>query len=182
MERDQGHAATPWSRAGRRAVVPREDEKGRRVNVLGAPAAGRQADLVWERTCGTIDAVMQLEFVWTKLAGLPGGADALEEPPAVSSRVRPCTVGRDNASAHVARIFKGRREELAAIGIEPFCLPPPRSPELSDIERVWRSAKYEDYPERVHTTADAVGTAVDHALNRQRAPIKGSAANSIEAA
>ncbi|MET8291524.1 hypothetical protein ABZV80_41105 [Streptomyces sp. NPDC005132] len=39
----------------------------------------------------------------------------------------------------MARAFKGRREELAAIGVELFYLPP-------RIERVWRSAKYEDYP------------------------------------
>ncbi|MCX5588766.1 transposase [Streptomyces erythrochromogenes] len=170
-----------WSRAGQRAVVPREDKTGRRVNVLGALAVGRHADLVWEKTCGKIDAVMLLEFVCTELAGLPGGATALEEPPAGFTRVRPCTVVLDNASAHVARIFKGRREELAAIGVELFYLPP-RSPELNDIERVWRSAKYEDYPERVHTTAEAVGTAVDQALNRQRARIKGSATNFIKAA
>ncbi|MFF4446075.1 transposase [Streptomyces sp. NPDC001502] len=109
-----------WSRAGQRAVVPREDKKGRRVNVLGALAVGRHADLLWEKTCGKIDAAMLLEFVCTKPAGLPGGADALEKPPAGFSRVWPCTVALDNASAHVARIFKGRREELAAIGVELF--------------------------------------------------------------
>lgn len=56
----------------------------------------------------------------------------------------------------MARVFEGRREELAAIGVALFSLPP-RSPELNDVERVWRSAKYEDHPERVHTTAEAVG-------------------------
>ncbi|MFB6776192.1 transposase [Streptomyces sp. NPDC056352] len=136
---------------------------------------------MWERSCGKIDAAMLLEFVCTNLAGLPGGAAALEQPPAGFTRVRPCTIVLDNASAHVARAFKGRREDLAAIGVELFYLPP-RSPELNDIERVWRSAKYEDYPERVHTTAEAVGTAVDRALNRQRARVQGSAANFIKAA
>ncbi|MFD5415170.1 transposase [Streptomyces nojiriensis] len=87
----------------------------------------------------------------------------------------------DNASAHVARPFKGHRAELAAIGVELLYLPP-RSPELNDIERVWRSAKYEDYPERVHTTTETVGTAVDRALNRQRTRIKGSATNFTKAA
>ncbi|MEU0521375.1 transposase [Streptosporangium sp. NPDC006007] len=86
-----------------------------------------------------------------------------------------------NLPAHVARVFKGRREEPAAIGVELFYLPP-RSPELNDIERVWRSAKYEDYPGRVHTTNEAIGTAVDQALNRQRAHINGSAANFTKAA
>ncbi|MFE4861221.1 IS630 family transposase [Streptomyces sp. NPDC056670] len=170
-----------WSRAGQRAVVPREDKEGRRVNVLGALCVGAHSDLIWERTCGKIDAVMLLEFVCTSLARLPGGAAVLGRPPTGFTRVRPCTVVLDNASAHVVRVFKGRREELDAIGVELFHLPP-RSPELNDIERVWRSAKYEDYPERVHTTAEAVGTAVDRALNRQRTRIKGSAANVTKAA
>ncbi|MFE2971400.1 transposase [Streptomyces sp. NPDC059340] len=116
-----------------------------------------------------------------RLAGLPGGGTALARPPDGFTRVRPCTVVLDNASAHVARAFKGRREELAAIGIELFYLPP-RSPELNDIERVWRSSKYEDYPERVHTIVEAVATAVDQALNRQRTRIKGSAADFTKAA
>jgi hypothetical protein len=170
-----------WSRAGQRSVVPREDKKGRRVNVLGALAVGAHADLVWEKTCGKVDAAMLLEFVCARLAGLPGGEAPLARPPDGFTRVRPCTVVLDNASAHVARAFKGRREELAAIGVELFYLPP-RSPELNDIERVWRSAKYEDYPERVHTTAEAVATAVDQALNRQRTRIKGSAADFTKAA
>ncbi|MER5327039.1 transposase [Streptosporangium roseum] len=59
----------------------------------------------------------------------------MDKPAAGFTRVRPCTVVLDTASAHEARVFKGRREEFAATGVEPFCLPP-RSPELNDIERV----------------------------------------------
>jgi hypothetical protein len=59
---------------------------------------------------------MLLEFVCVRLARLPGGAAALDEPAAGFTRVRPCTVVLDNASAHVAPVFKGQREELAAIG------------------------------------------------------------------
>ncbi|OKI41287.1 hypothetical protein A6A29_38130 [Streptomyces sp. TSRI0281] len=51
----------------------------------------------------------------------------------------------DNASAHVAKALKDRRDQLAKTGVKLFCLPP-RSPELNDIERIWRSAKYEDHP------------------------------------
>ncbi|QKV90694.1 LysR family transcriptional regulator [Streptomyces sp. NA02950] len=68
----------------------------------------------------------------------------------------------------MARAFKGPREELAAIGAE-LCSPPPRGPELNAIERMWHPAMYEVCPECVHTTAEAVGTAVGQALNRQRA-------------
>ncbi|GAB2992116.1 hypothetical protein GCM10023080_067400 [Streptomyces pseudoechinosporeus] len=82
----------------------------------------------------------------------------------------------DNASAHLDKEFKDRREQLAKIGVELFYLPP-RSPELNDIERIWRSAKYEDHPHRAHTSNDAITTAVDQALTRRRTRIQGSAAN-----
>ncbi|WP_254708364.1 NucA/NucB deoxyribonuclease domain-containing protein [Streptomyces lunaelactis] len=52
-----------WSRVGQRAVVPREDTKNRRVNVLGALIVGTAPDLLWERTPGKIDAAVLLEFV-----------------------------------------------------------------------------------------------------------------------
>jgi hypothetical protein len=60
-----------WSRTGQRAAVPREDTKDRRVNVLGALIAGTAPDLVWEHAPGKIDAAVLLEFVCSKLAGLP---------------------------------------------------------------------------------------------------------------
>jgi transposase len=104
----------------------------------------------------------------------------LADPPPGWRRNRPCTVVLDNASAHVAHAFKDRREELAAVGVRLFYLPP-RSPELNDIERIWRSAKYEGYPVRTHTTVDAIGVAVDQVLTRQCVRIQGSAANFTKA-
>ncbi|UUU23774.1 hypothetical protein [Streptomyces sp. DSM 40750] len=103
-----------YSRIGQRAVVPREDTKNRRVNVLGAQIVGTTPDLLWQPTCGKIDAGMLLGFVCADLAGLPGGAAALElaadgldgQLP-VRARSRPCTVVLDNASAHTAKAFKG---------------------------------------------------------------------------
>ncbi|GGW24675.1 hypothetical protein GCM10010317_104860 [Streptomyces mirabilis] len=65
-------------------------------------------------------------------------------------RSRPCTVVLDNASAYLAKKLNGRREQLAKIGVELFHLPS-RSPELNDIERVWRWAEYEDHPNQAHT-------------------------------
>lgn len=100
--------------------------------------------------------------------------------PATWHRVRPCTVVLDNASAHVAHAFKDHRNELAAVGVELFYLPP-RSPELNRIERLWRSAKYEDYPQRSQASIEALGNAVDHALQRQRARIRAAAANAVPA-
>jgi hypothetical protein len=130
-------APTGYTRArlGQRAVVPRQDTANRRVNVLGALTVGRHAELVWQHTTGKIDAQVLLEFVCTDIAALPGGAAALEHPPPGWRGRRPCTVVLDNASAHVAKAFKGRRDDLAGIGAELFYLPP-RSPELNDIKRI----------------------------------------------
>ncbi|MET8630557.1 transposase [Kitasatospora sp. NPDC004669] len=177
-----------WSRVGQRAVVPKEDTKNRRVNVLGAQIVGTVPDLLWQPTCGKIDAGVLLEFVCADLAGLPGGAGALElaadglgaQAMPVWARPRPCTVVLDNASAHTAKAFKGRREQLAKIGVELFYLPP-RSPELNDIELVWRQAKYQDYPHRAQTSTDAIGKAVNQAMNHQRDRIRQSATNLSQA-
>jgi hypothetical protein len=49
-----------WSRIGRRAVVPREDTKNRRVNVLGAKIVGVEPGQVWQRTSGKTDASVLL--------------------------------------------------------------------------------------------------------------------------
>lgn len=161
------------------ARAARWDTQCRRVNVLGTLVVGTTPDLLWEGTTGKVDAVMLLEFVCRRLAGLPGEAGALDLTAdgaaiPVWAQHRPCTVVLDNASVHVAKVFKGRREQLSKIGVELFYLPP-RSPELNDIEGVWRSAKYEDYPRRSHTDTEAIGTAVDQGLTRQRIRVQGSA-------
>jgi hypothetical protein len=182
-----------WSRVGQRALVPKEDTQDRRVNALGAQVVGTEPDLLWQRTSGKIDAGMLLEFVLVRLAGLGGGAAVLDlaadadgvgvgvDAIPVWERRRPCTIVLDNASAHVARAFKGHRRQLAKIGGDLFYLPP-RSPELNDIELVWRQAKYQDYPQRAQTSIDAIGEAVDRAMTRQRDRIRQSATNFTRAA
>jgi hypothetical protein len=171
-----------WARTGMRAVVGREDKKNRRINVLGAYVpCGPVPDLLWQTYTGKIDAQVLLEFVCARLAGLPQGAAQLAAPPAGWRRVRLCTVVLDNASAHVAHAFKDHRSELQAVGVELFYLPP-RSPELNRIERVWRSAKYEDYPHRSQASIEDLQNAVDEALIRQRMRIRGRAHNLPQAA
>lgn len=92
-----------------------------------------------------------LDFVCTRIARLPGGADRLGQPLHGWKRQRPCAIVLDNASIHHGQVFKSRCEELAAIGVHLFYLPP-RSPELNHIERLWRSMKYEDMPVHAYTT------------------------------
>ncbi|MFF5011206.1 transposase [Streptomyces phaeochromogenes] len=178
-----------WSRIGQRAVVPKEDTRNRRVNVLGAKILGSEPDLVWQSTSGKIDAEILLDFVCARPAGLGGGAAVLDlaadglgaDIMPVWERRRPCTVVLDNASAHRANAFKGRRRQLAKIGVELFHLPP-YSPELNDIELVWRQAKYEDYPQRSQTSTDSLGEAVDQAMTQRRDRIRRSAKNFTQAA
>lgn len=168
-----------WSRIGGRAVVPREDTRNRRINVLGAKIVGIEPDLLWQRTSGKINADVLLEFVCKRLAGLGGGAAVLDlaadglgtDVIPLFERRKPCTIVLDNASAHVARAFKGRRRQLVKIGLELFYLPP-YGPELNDIELVWWQAKYQDYPQCSHTSTDSHGEAVDQAMTRQRDQIR----------
>ncbi|MFH8663216.1 transposase [Streptomyces afghaniensis] len=166
-----------WSRIGQRAVVPREDKSDRHINVLGALVVGTGPDLLWEHTPGKIDAKVLLEFVCCRLAGLPGGAGALALA-ADGARLAALPAVHGGAGQRLRAPGQGVQgpQRLAGIGVELFYLPP-RSHELNDIERVWRSAKYEDYPHRAHTSVDAIAAAVDQALARQRTHIQGSAAN-----
>ncbi|MGW2817911.1 transposase [Streptomyces sp. NPDC001415] len=157
--------------------------------MLGTKIVGTEPDLLWQHTSGKIDADVLLEFVLVRLAGLDGGAGVLDlaadglsvDVMPVWKRRRPCTVVLDNASAHVAKAFKGRRRQLVKIGVELFYLPPYR-PELNDIELVWRQAKYQGYPTRTQTSIDAIGKVVDRAMPRHRDRIRGSVPNGVEAA
>ncbi|WKU42752.1 transposase [Streptomyces sp. VNUA116] len=145
-----------WARTGTRVVVNREDTKNLRVNVLGAlNDTGPEPELLWTTVEHRIDAATVLDFVCNHIARLPGGADRLSTSPAGFKRSRPCTIVLDNASIHHADAFKGRREELAAIGVHLFYLPF-RSQELH--------------------------TAVDRALNRRAAAMTPATAQILEIA
>ncbi|WKK24069.1 IS630 family transposase [Streptomyces olivoreticuli] len=158
-----------WARTGTRVVVRREDTKNRRVNVIGAlNNTGPEPELVWMAVEHRLDAAMVLDFVCAQIARLPGGADRLAQPPPDWKRRRPCIIVLDNASIHRGEVFMGRRQELAAIGVRLFYLPP-RSPELNRIEPVWRSVKYQDMPVRAYTTTGELRVAVDRALAQRAA-------------
>jgi hypothetical protein len=171
-----------WARIGTRAIVRREDKKGRRINVLGALCAdGPEPELVWTSRPTKIDAGVLLEFVCTAITRLPGGATALAAPPPGWQRVRPCTIVLDNASAHVAHAFKDHRGELAALGVELFYLPA-YSPELNKIERLWRSVKYQDMPIRAYVTVEELKAAVDGAMARHAISLQHSTPNLLKTA
>ncbi|WP_407700687.1 transposase [Streptomyces endophyticus] len=124
---------------------------------------------------------MVLDFICTDITRLPGGADRLADPPPGWKRHRPCTIVLDNAQIHRAKLVTERREDLAAIGVHLFYLPP-RSPELNHIECVWRSVKYEDMPVRAYTSTPELHTAVDHALTRCAAAVATTTPQSLKTA
>jgi hypothetical protein len=150
-----------WCRVGQCKLVPYEAPQRRRVNVAGAiaPYAAGGPDLVFatRRTDqGKYDAVAHLQFL-ARLGGLP---DPL---PPDWRRERHCVVVLDNYSVHHSQAVKDRLPALEAAGVY-CCFLPQYSPELNEIEPVWRQVKYQDIPERSHLTALALQQAVEAAL------------------
>lgn len=153
-----------WCRVGQRKVISYEAPERRRVNVAGAlaPYAPGGPELVFEtrRTDqGKYDAAAHVRFL-SRLGGLP---DPL---PPDWRRERPCVVVLDNYSVHHSQRVKAQIPALEAAGVRCFFLPP-YSPELNEIEPMWRQVKYQDLPDRSHTTAHALQQAVETALTNR---------------
>jgi transposase len=72
----------------------------------------------------------------------------------------PRVVVLDNASLHTSRVIRAARASLAAAGIYLYFLPP-YAPELNEIEPVFRQVKYQEMPQRSHTTRKGLRTAVE---------------------
>jgi hypothetical protein len=163
-----------WAREGVRAIVPYEAPQGRRVNVLGALAPwGPAPRLATTSRTGKIDSAALLEFLWRDVAQLPAPPAEL---PAGYRRERPCVVVLDNYSVHRSQSVKAVVPALEAAGVFLFYLPP-YSPDLNAIESLWRHVKYEDLPIRSYTTATALQTAVDEALNKHATQLRHSTTN-----
>jgi len=186
-----------WSAVGGRLTIPYEAPQGRRVNGIGAycsagPEAGRleyrlrvnlpkprkskkgspcgktapegKAEALGERgtpeAVGPIDSDLFLEFIWTQVAGRP--ADA-----AAGWRCeRPCVIVLDNYSMHKSQKVQDALPALEAADIYLFYLPS-YSPELSEIEPIWRAVKYYELPKRSYTDVWELKQAVEAALARK---------------
>jgi len=72
----------------------------------------------------------------------------------------PRVVVLDNAGLHTGRVVREARRRLARRGIYLYFLPP-YSPELNEIETVFRQVKYHEMPERSHTTRLGLREAVE---------------------
>lgn len=124
-----------WTLPRRRKLVRYEAPQGRRVNALAAYRPyGRSPRLevfTAERTWDAYDVLGFLRALpWSKA---------------------PRVVVLDNASVHTSKVIRRARRDLAASGIYLYFLPP-YSPELNEIEPVFRQVKHQEVPQRSFTT------------------------------
>ncbi len=136
-----------WVRSGERKRIPYENPQGRRLNVLAALVPeGPYTALYWVHFPGTFraDHIVRL----------------CEQLPPVPV---PTVVVLDNASIHTSTIVKAARPALRVRRTFLYYLPP-YSPELNDIERLFRTVKYHDLPERRYPTMTLLDTAVQQAF------------------
>jgi transposase len=112
-----------WSRIGQpRCVEPQSHNQ--RVNVLGA--LRHDGKLIWDsqqRPTARNDVIAFFDRL-------------SEQPHSV-----PCIVVLDNAGIHKGEIMESKRLEWARRGLYLYYLPP-YSPELNQIEILWKQAKY----------------------------------------
>jgi transposase len=166
-----------WARTKTRALVWAEPPQGRRLNVLGALAAGGGAPgLVWAEPAGKLDSAAFLEFVWREVAALP---DAPEQLPPGFRRPRPCAIVVDNYSVHRSKEVQAAIPELERVGVGFYYLPP-YSPELNRIEELWRHVKHEELPVRSYRTLDALRAAVADALNKHAVPSRAATVSTAD--
>ena len=133
-----------WCLPGQRKRVPYEYPQGRRVNALATyepygPEPGLEAT-AFERTLKSEDL---LEY----LGALPSAAV-------------PRVVVLDNASLHISKAVKARRPELARSGTYLYYLPA-YSPELNEIEPVFKQVKHHEIPVRSHKSKAELRGAVE---------------------
>ncbi|WZO97512.1 IS630 family transposase [Isosphaeraceae bacterium EP7] len=137
-----------WSLPGQRKLIKYEAPQGRRVNALAAYRPfGRKPRLdvtTAERTWNSHDLIGFLKALpWSKA---------------------PRMVVLDNAGFHTSKVIRAAREGLADRKIFLYFLPP-YSPELNRIEPVFRQIKYQEIPQRSHTTRSGLREAVEASFN-----------------
>jgi len=132
-----------WALPGQRKLIRYEAPRGRRVNALAAYRPfGRSPRLEVFTAERTWDSYDLLGF----LTALPWSKG-------------PRVVVLDNASIHTSRVIRQARHRLAAAGIYLYFLPP-YSPELNQVEPVFRQVKHQEIPRRSFTTRRGLREAV----------------------
>jgi len=137
-----------WTLPGQRKLVRYEAPQGRRVNALAAYRPYGRSPRLEVFTAGR---------TWNSY-DLIGFLKAL--PWARGPRV----IVLDNAGLHTSKVIRRARRSLTAAGIYLYFLPP-YSPELNEIEAVFRQVKYHEIPERSHTTRIGLREAVERGFD-----------------
>lgn len=136
-----------WVRKRERKRVPYESPERRRVNALAALVkAGAAPALYWVARPGSLRAEHLVAFL-------------TELPPAPV----PTVVVLDHGSIHRSKETRAAIPDLWTRGIYLHYLPP-YSPNLDDIEPVFRVLKHDELPERRYTTVPALLDAVHAAF------------------
>ncbi|HZO91624.1 MAG TPA: transposase [Chthonomonadaceae bacterium] len=178
-----------WFPIGKVLRIPYEAPQGRRVNAIGAyfshgPETGRFEFATYARLpknrakkqrktpeqiaaaqgllpeeVGPIDSRRFLAFVW-RIAGRP----TVYAPD--WKRERPLWMVLDNYSVHTSQPVQEAIPELEAANVFFFYLPS-YSPELSEIEPIWKALKHHEIPVRSHSQVKDLKAAVDAALTRK---------------
>jgi transposase len=168
-----------------------ESSSGRRVNVIGGyfshgPCAGRFEFAAWASVpesrakhprktledraqdhglkpeeVGKLDAERVLSFLW-KLAGRPPGLPPTEQ--ALWKRERPLMIPLDNYSVHHSQTIQDAQPLLEAADVYLVYLSS-YSPELSDIEPIWKAVKYHEITHRSHSLLGNLKQTVEAALH-----------------
>jgi putative transposase len=136
--------AYSWTLSGQRKRVDYEAPQRRRVNAL---AAYRPYDITPRLEVFTAERSWDSYDLLGFLGALP------------KARV-PRVVVLDNASLHISHVVRHARRRLAAAGVYLYFLPP-YAPELNEIEAVLRQVKYQEIPQRSHTSRAGLRAAVD---------------------
>jgi hypothetical protein len=137
-----------WVRTGERKHIPYENPQGRRVNALAALVkAGATPALYWVAKPDAFHAAHLIRFLQ-------------ELPPAPV----PTVVVLDNGSIHRSREVRAVLPRLWTRGVYLYFLPP-YSPDLNDIEPVFRVIKYDEMPARRYPTTPALIDAVHTAFS-----------------
>jgi putative transposase len=149
-----------WARRGERKRVPYENPQRRRLNAMAVSMShGADRSLYWmlsRRHFGADDLVHFLRAL----------------PPAPV----PTVIALDNANFHRSHAVRDARPELRERGIYLYFLPS-YSPKLNDIERLFRTIKHHELPERTYPTLDGLELAVDNAFARCEAKLLTQDAN-----
>ena len=151
-----------WVRRGERKRVPYENPQRRRLNAMALSTIhGADRSLYWMLSRRHFDAQDLLHFL-------------RELPPAPV----PTVIALDNANFHRSHVVGDARPKLRERGLYLYFLPA-YSPKLNDIERLFRTIKHHELPERTYPTFDGLERAVDDAFGRCEARLLTQHANQL---